>query len=632
MHTHIPAHPPPPSSLDIRQWQRPNVASCTVEDGALEPLATRREQYLSSFSSPTLSGGEAVVHGDGDGDGQPTARSVHPRTPVSLRHSTPSPPVFFSSTLSTAATPLRTRSPAVWIMRTGSGTSPRRGYNIHRRQNSPVVEQSEHYGCPDRVDVTAARSERDEGTAYSDARRLDARAWSQARGGGSQKLGVRGEHCMGRPVDGSTRTTSPLLVVSHRPLTTKLPLSASAAPSATLFKYEEGQSAASGTSTESFAPPPPQNRMPALETPSMRVEWLDTSVGGLGPIFLLTTADGSPPSMEQSPPLPSALNSESQEKSYDACGGALWVPKRALQSPPCVTPLTLAQMTDEADLRTRELESLYTKLELAEGQMLAMERQISVAAETRAASLMQQYKTDERQRRETFQRTLDTLRDENRELMSKLEAATRGSVEGAAVPVSLAVEKPPSTTGGAADLARQVQAVEVYWRDRLRAAERHWEDVMTSQSHQRREALNQVDTLVRTVEELQEEVRHYRQEAGQLNEENLRLRRRFYVPSAASPSRDDEVSRDATGPDVVERLWGQLRAQKEREEALLIQVEANGEETVRVRTQYEAVVQRLQRELEMERARGRELVQLYGSQVESLHRQLRQSEKSLATN
>nr|CCM14450.1 hypothetical protein, conserved [Leishmania guyanensis] len=301
----------------------------------------------------------------------------------------------------------------------------------------------------------------------------------------------------------------------------------------------------------------------------------------------------------------------------------------------------------ELNTHEREVAALHARLENADQQVRIMGQQVMAAAEARAAELVEGYKADERKRRAQFQATLDALREENRELTAKLEAAARAPVMGIlrattspqwAPSGDAAVEARERVAGATSDLlvasatavspaevTRQLQSIEAYWRDRLRTAERHWEDEMSRQTRQRREALDQVEELVRTVEQLQEEVRYTRRQAACLREENTRL------CCAAKAVSADGVSTlvlpvppvTTPSPEEVLRLRQALKEHQHKEAALLVQVESYSEEATRVRLRYEAALERAEQELAAERRRSTEMVKLYGSQLESLHHQLR---------
>ncbi|KPI85859.1 hypothetical protein ABL78_5079 [Leptomonas seymouri] len=306
---------------------------------------------------------------------------------------------------------------------------------------------------------------------------------------------------------------------------------------------------------------------------------------------------------------------------------------RRSDNPNAVSALVVRE-ADEA--HTRETTALYTKLEVAEQRARIAEQQVSAAAEVRAEELVKSYKADERKRRAQFQASLDALREENRDLTAKLDAAARATAMGLRPSTSAAVSLlpgAPSMTGGEValtavgevDVAHQVQSVEAYWRDRLRNAERHWEDEMSRQTRQRREALDQIDELVRTVEQTQEELRYTRRQAARLREENVRLARAAPTAPQVGLSASGQLPHAAVSTEEVARLRQALKEHQHREAALLAQVESYGEESTRVRLRYEAALERAQQELAAERRRSTELVKLYGSQLESLHHQLRKS-------
>jgi hypothetical protein len=310
-----------------------------------------------------------------------------------------------------------------------------------------------------------------------------------------------------------------------------------------------------------------------------------------------------------------------------------------------------ALVTQEAqEAHTREVAALYAELEVAEQRARIAEQQVTTIAELRAAELVRDYRADERKRRAQFQASLDTLREENRELTAKLEAAARAPAMGL-LPYPQLTSTAASTTrpaeGGGpltavvvseVDVARQVQSVEAYWRDRLRNAERHWEDEMAQQIRQRREALDQVDELVRTVEQMQEELRYTRRQAARLREENVRLSSAASAVGVSSATASTTTALSTSGQlpsaavpaDEVARLRRALKEHEYRETALLAQVESYGEEATQVRLRYEAALERAQQDVAAERRRSTEMVKLYGSQLESLHHQLREAKAGSA--
>lgn len=303
---------------------------------------------------------------------------------------------------------------------------------------------------------------------------------------------------------------------------------------------------------------------------------------------------------------------------------------------------------EAAEAHTSEVAALHARLEVAEQRARLAEQQVAAAAEVRAAALVADYKVDERRRRSQFQSTLDALREENRDLTARLEAAVRAPAVGlhpssaistatatTAVAPSALTRVDGALVAGAAptstevEVARQVHAVEAYWRERLRTAERHWEEEMTRQSQQRREALDQVEELVRTVEQSQEELRYTRRQAARLREENVRLS--SAATSAASSRVLPNSAVAALSAEEVERLRRAVKAHEHREAALLAQVESYGEEATQVRLRYEAALERAQQDVAAERRRSTEMVKLYGSQLESLHHQLREAKEAKAS-
>lgn len=365
---------------------------------------------------------------------------------------------------------------------------------------------------------------------------------------------------------------------------------------------------------------------------------------GLGPLLLLASVDTRATAAAQT-------GEETPASSNLATLGSSLEPYRVAG----------AMLQREMDAHARERTALHARLEAAEQRVRLTEQQVGVVAEARAAELVQGYRADERKRRAQFQATLDTLREENRDLTARLEAAARAPAMGvaatapsrslwpasagegdAAGPRAHLSEGPAggvASSGGAgalvstSELSRQVQSVEAYWRDRLRTAERHWEDEMERQCRQRREALDQVEELVRTVEQTQEELRYTRRQAARLREENTRL-----CAAAAAAGSDSHTAMavaaqpgaqtggsGALGPAEAQKLRQALREHQHREAALLAQVESYGEEATRVRLRSEAALEKAEQELAAERRRSTEMVKLYGSQLESLHRQLREA-------
>ncbi|KAK7198559.1 hypothetical protein NESM_000817900 [Novymonas esmeraldas] len=281
-----------------------------------------------------------------------------------------------------------------------------------------------------------------------------------------------------------------------------------------------------------------------------------------------------------------------------------------------------------ADTHEREVAALHARLEGAEQRVRVAEQQVLATAELRAAELTSGYKAEERKRRAQFQATLDALREENRDLSAKLEAAARAPAMGVlAAPALFSAASTEATAAGGlvagggggavsqVEVTRQLQSIEAYWRDRLRTAERHWEDEMARQTRQRREALDQVEELVRTLEQSQEELRYTRRQAARLREENARL------CSAAALAPSPSTGPTATTEEVA-RLRQAVKEREHKEAALMAQVESYAEEATAVRLRSEAALERAEHELAAERRRSAEMVKLYGSQLESLHHQL----------
>ncbi|KAG5507587.1 hypothetical protein JKF63_06536 [Porcisia hertigi] len=303
----------------------------------------------------------------------------------------------------------------------------------------------------------------------------------------------------------------------------------------------------------------------------------------------------------------------------------------------------------EADTHEREVTALHARLESVNQQLRITEQQVVAAAEAQAMELVKEYKADERRRRTQFQAALDALREENRDLTARLEAAARAPVMG--VPktgtcplwtsssdaVAETSEKTVVATSSPlvesaagireVELTRRLQSVEAYWRDRLRTAERHWEDEVSCQTRQRREALDQVEELVHTVEQLQEELRYTRRQAARLREENARLcSTSLHLPEPSGAT----LSPDEVSPDKVARLRQAVKDHQHKEAAFLAQVESYSEEATRVRLRYEAALEKAEQQLAAEQRRSTEMVKLYGSQLESLHQQLREAKSRSA--
>nr|CAJ2470874.1 unnamed protein product [Leishmania braziliensis] len=401
-------------------------------------------------------------------------------------------------------------------------------------------------------------------------------------------------------------------------------------------------------------PPPPLRSIKVIPTAEVRhtssprgsTDYLDEAFwAGLGPLMVVHL--DALPDLAGAQPNPSreVVSREEATSAADATlSSSLPSRSHSMHLDPYWTALVAQQ---ELNTHEREVAALHARLENADQQVRIMGQQVMAAAEARAAELVEGYKADERKRRAQFQATLDALREENRELTAKLEAAARAPAMGIlrattspqwASSGDAAVEARERVAGATSDLlvasatavspaevTRQLQSIEAYWRDRLRTAERHWEDEMSRQTRQRREALDQVEELVRTVEQLQEEVRYTRRQAACLREENTRL------CCAAKAVSADGVSAlvlpvppvTTPSPEEVLRLRQALKEHQHKEAALLVQVESYSEEATRVRLRYEAALERAEQELAAERRRSTEMVKLYGSQLESLHHQLR---------
>ncbi|KAG5481021.1 hypothetical protein LSCM1_06697 [Leishmania martiniquensis] len=368
--------------------------------------------------------------------------------------------------------------------------------------------------------------------------------------------------------------------------------------------------------------------------------------GGLGPLLVVH--------LDVLPELAGAQSLSRQEngatdESASAATAAEGSPSLSHSPPMHMGPYWEAFISQqERDTHEREVAALHARLENADQQLRIVQQQVAAAAEIRAAELVQEYKADERKRRAQFQTALDALREENRELTAKLEATARtpviGGLRATTCPVwtssgdaaAEARETAAAAASGSlvasaaavsqAEMTRQLKSLEAYWRYRLRIAERHWEDEVSRQTRQRREALDQVEELVRTVEQLQEELRYTRRQAARLREENTRLCGLAKAASAGGAAALALPTSSVTTPlpEEVSRLRQSLKEHQHKEAALLAQVESYGEEATRVRLRYEAALEKAEQELEAERRRSTEMVKLCGSQLESLHGQLRE--------
>ncbi|CAG9572435.1 conserved hypothetical protein [Leishmania major strain Friedlin] len=414
-------------------------------------------------------------------------------------------------------------------------------------------------------------------------------------------------------------------------------------------------SSASSSCSVPGSPPPPHRSVKILHmkedghtsSPPGSTDYLDGPLfAGLGPLMVVHL--DVLPDVAGAQPIPSREGIAGEEAASLAAAASS-SPSLSRSHPVHLDPYWGALVErQEMDAHEREVAALHARLETADQQVRITEQQAVAAAEARAAELVQGYKADERKRRAQFQAALDALREENRELTAKLEAVARAPAMGAPSTTTCPLRTPSSdaaaeargnaiaTTSGPltasaaavsqAEMTRQLQSIEGYWRDRLRTAERHWEDEMSRQTQQRREALDQVEELVRTVEQLQEELRYTRRQAARLREENIRLCGAAQAASTGSTAGLAVPVAPVTTspPEEVSRLRKALREHQHKEAALLAQVESYGEEATRVRLRYEAALQRAERELAAERRRSTEMVKLYGSQLESLHHQLRE--------
>ncbi|TPP55293.1 Tubulin binding cofactor C family protein [Leishmania donovani] len=442
---------------------------------------------------------------------------------------------------------------------------------------------------------------------------------------------------------------------SPRGRTARSPPSRTASPRSSVSSPPSSSSSASSSCAVPGSPPPPHRSVKMLHmkegghtsSPPGSTDYLDGPLfAGLGPLMVVHV--DVLPDVAGAQPIPSR-EGVAGEEAASVAAAASSSPSLSRPHPVHLDPYWGAVVErQEMDTHEREVAALHARLETADQQVRITEQQAVAAAEARAAELVQRYKADERKRRAQFQAALDTLREENRELTAKLEAVARapamGVLSATTCPLrtssgdaateargnSIATTSGPLMASAAAvsqaEMTRQLQSIEGYWRDRLRTAERHWEDEMSRQTQQRREALDQVEELVRTVEQLQEELRYTRRQAARLREENIRLcgaaqaASTGIVASLAVPVAPATTS----PPEEVSRLRKALREHQHKEAALLAQVESYGEEATRVRLRYEAALQKAERELAAERRRSTEMVKLYGSQLESLHHQLRE--------
>ncbi|KAH9589012.1 hypothetical protein LSM04_000235 [Trypanosoma melophagium] len=268
----------------------------------------------------------------------------------------------------------------------------------------------------------------------------------------------------------------------------------------------------------------------------------------------------------------------------------------------------------------REVDGLRTKLRQMEGMLVQTQQHTEEEILKRLKNLEENWREEERSRRQRFQEALLNLRRENEELSSRVQ-----NMEETACLVATQERDKIQKEWSARFSDNDNQ-----WKERYRVAQERWEECVENHMRGEQDALQQVQELAHTVEELEAALRTITCEKEWAEKERDALLSQSKVHK--SDFREEEKGKMDSGVKMVLeaeilKLRSALRDAESREKALMTQLEVCGTESAAQELTLERQLQETRQELEAERRRGSDLVVLYSSQVESLHQQLNDAMK-----
>lgn len=274
-------------------------------------------------------------------------------------------------------------------------------------------------------------------------------------------------------------------------------------------------------------------------------------------------------------------------------------------------------LSESVSLR-REVANLSELLQQSEHERVKLSRQLS---EIHADSTQQRLRELDAARRRKLQDTIEKLQAACEQLEHRLQGADRDAERSKQSALALQ----------AASAKAEMEKMELYWKERLRAMEMH--EVVTSAARRRdRESwLAEMDSQGTTIEDLQKALGHLTAEHQELltvcrkqTQEIRLLRHKSNKLQGRSRNLQGNLIWGAEDGDThtYEDLQRIIEEMGGHQAALLSRLDERDRECRSLKAEHEEVVASLQRELTMERARVGDVIALYAEQIQSLHAQL----------
>ncbi|RNF05615.1 uncharacterized protein Tco025E_07810 [Trypanosoma conorhini] len=293
--------------------------------------------------------------------------------------------------------------------------------------------------------------------------------------------------------------------------------------------------------------------------------------------------------------------------------GSLVVVQRSRQADAVERIASLSEV--EKVSHRSEVENMRIQLERANERLEAAQSQAEQNFIERVREFEETHREEDRRRRQQFQEALSSLRAENEELTRRLK-----SMEDSAGCAAVREREKMQSEWSSRFLEKENQ-----WRQRICAVQKQWEGCVDEQVREKREALRQVQELAHVVTELEVTLQQVtREKCWAEQQRDTLLTNQPQGTGMGACAKGEEIVVEVQ-PDHEGEVAALRRALKElegREAALMMQLEACGQEAAVQEDRLEKHLQQVRQELERERRRGSDVVKLYSSQVESLHQQL----------
>ncbi|ESL11786.1 hypothetical protein TRSC58_00456 [Trypanosoma rangeli SC58] len=304
---------------------------------------------------------------------------------------------------------------------------------------------------------------------------------------------------------------------------------------------------------------------------------------------------------------------------------SFWAVKRT----PHLGPLVVVKRLQRTDVAKRvaslsevekmsyrsEVESLRIQLERSNERVEAVQSQAERNLLEQVRQVEEKHREEERRRRQQFQEALSGLRAENEELTRRVK-----SMEDNAGCTAVREREKMQNEWSSRFLENESR-----WKERLSVAQKQWEDCVDEQVREKHEALRQVQELAHVVTELEIALQQVTREkcwAEQQCDTLLSSQHQGNGPSVCVKGEKKDAGVQHAHEGEVLALRRALKEVEGREAALMVQLEACGKEAAVQENRLEKRLQQVREELENERRRGSDIVNLYSGQVESLHQQL----------